>query len=101
MILRIKSVRYLKEYKLKVLFSNGKIKIVDFENWINEGGTYFFPLRDLEYFKNVQMDEFNYSICWPNGADFSPDVLYEFGKEIEQARKIPSTRRRRAKTSSL
>ena len=28
------------------------------------------------------MDESNYSICWPNGADFSPDALYEIGEDI-------------------
>lgn len=84
MMIRIKKVEYLSEYKLKVLFTDGKTKIIDFKNWINEGGAYILPLRNLEYFKKVRMDEFNYTICWPNGADFSPDVLYEIGIDFPQ-----------------
>jgi hypothetical protein len=79
MMLRIKNVKYMNEYKLKVLFSDGKTKIIDFKNWINEGGAYITHLRNIEYFKKVQLDEFNYTICWPNGADFSPEILYEIG----------------------
>lgn len=82
MLMRIKNVKYLNEYKLQILFSNGKTKIIDLENWINEGGVYILPLKNIEYFKKVQIDKFNYSICWPNGADFSPDVLYEIGKNV-------------------
>jgi hypothetical protein len=40
-------------------------------------------LRKIEYFKRVHIDDSNYSICWPNGADFSPDVLFEAGKEVK------------------
>jgi len=88
-MIRIKNVEYLNKYKLKILFSDGKSKIIDFENWINEGGAYVLPLRDIDYFKKVHMDEFNYTICWPNGADFCPDVLYETGKDIqEQPRRV-------------
>jgi len=84
MMMRIKNVSYISDYKLKLLFSDEKTKIVDFEDWINEGGAYILPLKDVQYFKKVQMDEFNYTICWPNGADFCPDVLYEIGKDIQE-----------------
>lgn len=93
-MLRVKQVNYLREYKLKILFSDGKIKIVDFQNWINEGGFYFLPLRDVEFFKKVKMDESNYSICWPNDADVSPDVLYEMGTNLQDTNKeLKSTSR--------
>ncbi len=89
MLMRIKKVEYLNEYKLKLLFNNEKTKIIDFEDWIKNGGSYFSPLKDIQYFKKVKMDKFNYTICWPNGADFCPDVLYEMGKEEdEDIRKI-------------
>jgi hypothetical protein len=34
-------------------------------------------------FKKVRVDDSQYTICWPNGADFCPDVLYESGEEVE------------------
>lgn len=81
-MLRVKSVKHIKDYKLEIVFSDGKAKVVDFQNWINEGGFYFLPMKDLEFFKKVEIDESNYSICWPNGADVSPDAMYEIGVTI-------------------
>lgn len=80
--MRIKEVEYIGDYKLKILFSDEKSKIVDFEDWIKEGGEYILLLKDIQYFKKFQKDKFNYTICWPNGADFCPDVLYEKGTDI-------------------
>jgi len=82
-MLRIKNVKYLKEYKLKITFSNEITKVVDFENWIFEDNVYLKLLRDIQFFKKVRLDECKYSICWPNGADFSPETLYEAGEEIQ------------------
>lgn len=92
-MLRVKKVEYLKDYKLKIVFNNGKTKIVDFESWVFEENVYLKPLRNIEYFKKVCMDDSNYSICWPNGADFCPDVLFEAGKEAKTIRAARSTRR--------
>jgi hypothetical protein len=97
MIIRIKNVEHLNDYKLKLLFSDEKTKVVNFKDWINEGGVYLLPLKDIQYFKKVQMDEFNYTICWPNGADFCPDVLYEVGKDVKATAKKTA---RKSKDSS-
>lgn len=99
MMLRIKSVEYIKDYKLKVLFSDKKTKIVDLEEWINKGGVYLLPLRDTRFFKKVNIDKFNYSICWPNGADFSPDVLYSIGEDVKKTTKKSIQRKKRTTTS--
>lgn len=83
--MRVKKVEYVNEYKLKLLFSDKKEKIVDIEPIINKSKGLFHPLRDIEYFKKVSLDDKEYplSICWPNGADICPDVLYEIGKEVK------------------
>ena len=39
-------------------------------------GPVFEPLRDPEIFAQVEIDHFG-AICWPNGADLDPSVLYE------------------------
>lgn len=82
-MIRVKNVEHISDYKLKLMFSDSKSKVVDFKDWINEGGSYIRPLKDVKYFKKVRMDDFNYTICWPNGADFCPDVLYEIGNDVD------------------
>lgn len=77
MLHKIEKVEYVDGYKLKLKFNDNTKKIVDLESWILEGRGYLLPLKDIEYFKKVQLDEFQYSICWPNGADFCPDSLYD------------------------
>jgi hypothetical protein len=101
--MRVKKVEYVEGYKLKLLFSDNTTKIVDIEPIIKKSKGLFHPLRDIEYFKKVSLDDLQYplSICWPNGADICPDVLYEIGKEIKGNRKPikPQTRRIKRKTT--
>lgn len=94
--MRVKKVKYLYDYKLKIIFSDKKTKIIDLFNLINEGGFYFDPLKDIEFFKKVSLDDerFPLSICWPNNADICPDVLYEIGVEVKEKKKIVRQKRR-------
>lgn len=39
-------------------------------------GPVFGPLRDVDVFASVAVDETGDTIVWPNGADLDPDVLY-------------------------
>src|SRR5271167_4424364 len=94
-MLRVRKVEYLDKYKLNILFSNGQSKVVDFEDWISEENAYLKPLRKIEYFKKVRIDDYNYSICWPNGADFSPDILFEAGRD-DKPKRTPRSKRTHA-----
>jgi len=82
---RVKKVEYLSEYKLKIQFVGGKIKEVDLAATLKNAKNMFLELKDIEYFKKVECD--GYSICWPNGIDFCPDVLYSMGKDIDKPSK--------------
>ena len=97
-MLRVSKIKYLRDYILRVVFNNGKIKTVDLGDLVKKGGYYFEPLKDVDFFKNVCMDDMRYSICWPNGADLSPDTLYEIGVEEKKGVK-QSPSKRRAKHS--
>lgn len=89
----IKQAEYVKDYKIRLLFSNGVTKVVDFKPFLNDKRKLFIPLLDLEYFKNFYVDDI--TICWPNNLDFCPDVLYDVGKEVkETVKKEPSLRKR-------
>lgn len=81
----VKGVEYVDGYRLKLLFDDKKIKIVDLTDLVKKGGYYFKPLQNIEFFKQVSLDDDEYpsSIRWPNDADICPDVLYEMGEDIQ------------------
>jgi len=91
----VKSVEYIDGYKLKLLFDDHKTKIVDLTDVIKNGGHYFKPLQDIELFKQVCLDDDQYpsSICWPNGADICPDVLYKMGNDVKEQKPRKTTLR--------
>lgn len=85
--MRVLSVKYLEDYKLEIEFSNGTTKTVDFEEKLQSAKGIFLPLKKLEYFKQVSVDDCCASICWPNGADICPDVLYAMGETSAKPKK--------------
>ena len=80
--MRVKNATYVRDYEISLLFSDGVTKIVDFKPFLISERKIFIPLHNLEYFKDFHVDEI--TICWPNGLDFSPDVLYEVGESTEK-----------------
>lgn len=96
---RIKKVQYLEGYSLKLLFDDGKNKVVDLADIVRKGQNLIAQLKDIEYFKKVKCDGF--SVVWPNGIDLCPDVLYKIGKDIpaekKQASRKPVKKRLRNK----
>jgi hypothetical protein len=87
---KIKKVQYLEGYSLKLLFDDGKNKIVDLADIVRRGQNLIAQLKDIEFFRKVKCDGF--SVIWPNGIDLCPDVLYKMGKDIPAERKKPSKR---------
>lgn len=83
----VDDVEHAGEYKLILTFRDGKRKLIDLQDEL--WGELFDPLRDVEYFKKVSTE--GTSICWPNGADFAPEFLYEKGVEVP-VRKMSSDR---------
>lgn len=73
----VKNAKYIEGYKIQLTFDNKKIKIADLEKHLS--GEIFEPLKDITYFKNFKLDDDLDTISWENGADISPDFLYEIG----------------------
>ncbi len=92
--MRVKKAEYVKDYKIKMVFSDGAVKVVDFKPFLKNAKGLFLPLLDVKYFKHFSLDDT--TVCWPNEVDFCPDVLYEIGKEI-QAQEKPA----KAQTRSI
>ena len=80
----ITDVSYLVDYKLLITFENRITKTVDLAQCLE--GEVFEPLRDIEYFKTVQVNSDIDTIAWDNGADFAPEFLWDIGvSQVESA----------------
>ncbi len=67
-----KTVSALPDYKLRIQFDNGEVKIFDVKPYIK--GNWYGELKDAAYFKSVAAN--GYSVEWANGQDLCPDELY-------------------------
>jgi hypothetical protein len=70
---------YLGGYKLRIRFEDEEERVVDLSKHLD--GPVFEPLKDLTFFKQFAVNHDIDTIIWPNGADFSPDFLYEVGEK--------------------
>jgi hypothetical protein len=68
-------VRALGGYRLYVRFEDGVQGEVDVGELVPFEGV-FAPLRDPARFAEVRVNADVGTVCWPNGADIDPDVLY-------------------------
>ncbi len=70
--------KYIEDYKIWIAFDDGKEGEVNLEKKVKNGGEIFEPLINIDYFQNFKVE--NDTISWKNGADFSPESLYELIK---------------------
>ncbi len=73
----VKTVKYVSDFKLLLSFEDNTTKLVDLADSLD--GEIFEPLKDHTYFKTVRVHPELDTIVWDNGADMSPDFLYEIG----------------------
>jgi len=78
----VRNVSYVSEYKLLLSFEDGSERLVDLEHELD--GEIFEPLKDINYFKTVRVNPDLDTIVWDNGADMSPDFLYEIGVAVAE-----------------
>ena len=74
MMIRIQKAVPLEAYRLRVTFSTKEEGIFDMRSWVQRPA--FSALRDEDVFRHVMIDDVAGTICWPNGIDLCPDVIY-------------------------
>lgn len=74
---RVTEAKYLRDYLIHIVFSNGKEGTIDLKPFIGQG--VFEPLANHAYFKKLFVD--GWTISWPNGADIAPETLYELAEK--------------------
>src|SRR5581483_4736152 len=71
---RVTAVVPLEGFQLRLTFSDGLIRELDFDSVLSGG--VFQGLRDPAVFREVRVDDVAGTISWPNGVDLDPDVLH-------------------------
>jgi hypothetical protein len=79
----VRDVTYVSGHKLLLSFEDGSVRLVDLEHELD--GEIFEPLKDINYFKTAHVNPDLDTIVWDNGADMSPDFLYEAGVPVTLA----------------
>lgn len=79
----VKRAEYLDGYRVRLAFEDGSVRDVDLEPHLD--GEIFEPLKDMAYFKTLRVEPDLDTIVWDNGADMSPDFLYEIGQVVSRS----------------
>jgi hypothetical protein len=79
----VRKATYAGDYRLLITFEDGDERLVDLKPHLT--GEVFEPLKDLEYFQRFRVNEDLDTVVWENGADISPDFLYEIGRPVTDA----------------
>jgi len=70
---RIAGIKVLKDYKLDLVFDDGKRGIVDLSHLVGKG--VFAPWGDYRVFRDVRIDASG-ELTWGKEVDLCPDALY-------------------------
>lgn len=63
------------KYQIFLRFDDGVEGVIALPDIVPFAGV-FAPLRDVDVFRRVRVDAELGTICWPNGADLDPLVMY-------------------------
>ncbi len=74
MMLYITEAKYLEDYKIRVVFNDGKQGVADLFDALR--GPVFIPLKDKKLFAQLCVDKEMETIAWPNGEDLAPEYVY-------------------------
>jgi len=72
----VTQARYVRDYKIEIVFDDNKKGVIDLEEIIlNDKRPIFKELQDKKKFSQMRVDMD--TIAWANGLDLSPDFLYK------------------------
>ncbi len=74
MFLHVTEAKYAGDYRIEVLFNNGRRGVADLSNALE--GPVFAPLKNIAEFRKFKVDEEIETVIWPNGADLAPEYIY-------------------------
>lgn len=84
MIPRIRDVKALPGYRLRVSFDDGKTVLYDVKEDIDRIESYRALMLIHGLFSQVQLDQSWTCVYWNDEIDLPSDTLYEYGKPTAQ-----------------
>ena len=75
MIPDLVEAKHVGRFTVHIRFADGTEGEVDLGGELL--GEIFEPLKDESFFSRVSVHPEFRTLCWPNGADFAPEFLYE------------------------
>ena len=84
----VERIDYRHDYIYHITFDDGLNGDVDFAPLLSLGPV-FEPLKDIDFFRMATIE--GGTISWPNGADISPESLYERLENADKRREEQGT----------
>jgi len=75
MMPKVQKAEYVNDYTIHLRFTDGVEGEVDLKDELY--GEIFEPLKNVALFRRFEIHPEFHTLCWPNGADFAPEFLYE------------------------
>ena len=76
---KVKNVKALENYILKIEFQEGTIKYYDVKTLFRKWKAFEVLETDIELFNNVKVDQGGYGISWNEDIDLSCEELWNNG----------------------
>ena len=88
----ITHVQYDSGYTLLLTFEDRTVRRADLESHLD--GEVFESLKNLHEFSTAHLNQDIDTVVWENGADMSPDFLYDISEPVDEAplRKVAEQR---------
>ena len=96
MYLNAVKVLALDDYKLHITYDDGRVKYIDLKERIFKYDCWK-ELRDINFFRQVFVDEFGNAPCWPNDVDMDPINIYEESYWIDIDKQVQKFRKEEVK----
>jgi len=77
---KVKSAKAIDDHTLLIEFSNREKKKYDITPLLKK--EMFFPLKNLSFFKAVQVEQGGYAVAWNGDIDISEHELWSHGQAV-------------------
>ena len=81
MIPKIIDIEIVGNYKIKLNYETGEVKLFDVLPYIN--GAWYKELENEKYFNTIHIVSNGKGIEWEHGQDIAPHELYEMGIPVK------------------